>query len=144
MEYIYSDGGRAQAGFRGVTGDCVTRAIAIATGKPYREVYDEINDMCRMGASGRRPLGKSSARTGVPRWIYEHYLASLGWRWVATMGIGSGCQVHLRANELPGGRLIVRLSHHMVAVIDGVIYDAFDPSRDGTRCVYGYFTHPGP
>jgi hypothetical protein len=27
-----------------------------------------------------------------------------------------------------------------MAVIDGVIHDTYDPSRDGKRCVYGYFT----
>ena len=38
MEYIHDDGGRVAAGYKGKTGDCVTRAIAIATGKPYQEV----------------------------------------------------------------------------------------------------------
>ena len=55
------------------------------------------------------------------------------------MQIGSGCQVHLRANELPTGRLIVRLSKHSVAVIDHVIHDTHDCSRRGNRCVYGYW-----
>ena len=45
--YIYDDGGRAAAGFKGTTGDCVTRAIAIATGKPYREVYDALNELAK-------------------------------------------------------------------------------------------------
>jgi hypothetical protein len=27
----------------------------------------------------------------------------------------------------------------METVIDGVIHDLYDPSRDGTRCVYGYY-----
>ncbi len=58
------------------------------------------------------------------------------------MKIGQGCTVHLRADELPGGRLIVRVSRHMCAVIDGVIHDTHDPSRAGTRCVYGYWSHP--
>ena len=57
------------------------------------------------------------------------------------MGIGTGCKVHLRADELPAGRLVAALSHHMVAVIDGIIHDTYDCSREGTRCVYGYFTH---
>jgi|SRR5262245_25045412 len=30
----------------------------------------------------------------------------------------------------------------VVAVIDGVIHDTHDCSRDGTRCVYGYFSLP--
>ena len=38
MEWIYSDGGRAAAGYKGDAGDCVTRAIAIATEIPYQEV----------------------------------------------------------------------------------------------------------
>ncbi len=38
------------------------------------------------------------------------------------------------------GRLIVSVSKHMTAVIDGVIHDTHNPSRDGTRCVYGYWT----
>ena len=32
MNYKYNDGGRSRAGFKGKTGDCGVRAIAIATG----------------------------------------------------------------------------------------------------------------
>lgn len=60
------------------------------------------------------------------------------------MKIGSGCQVHLRASELPPGPLVVRVSRHLTAVIDGVIYDTHDCSRAGTRCVYGYFSLSDP
>ena len=55
------------------------------------------------------------------------------------MQVGSGCRVHLRREELPKGRLVVRLSRHLTAVIDGVIHDIYNPDRRGTRCVYGYF-----
>lgn len=58
------------------------------------------------------------------------------------MQIGQGCEVHLRADELPPGRLIVSVSKHVTAVINGVIHDTHDPSRDGTRCVCGYFSAP--
>ncbi len=133
---VFDDGGRAEAGFKGEAGDCVTRAIAIATGLPYQDVYDALNIATRDDrAQGKR----HGARTGVARKVYETYLASLGFRWVPTMQIGSGCQVHLRADELPTGAIIARLSRHVCAVIDGVIHDTHDPSRDGTRCVYGYF-----
>ena len=139
IAFRHDDGGRAAAGFKGETRDCVTRAIAIATGLPYLEVYQAINERAeqeRPDARGRR----SSARTGVRRVTYEPFLRSLGWRWVATMAIGSGCRVHLRADELPAGRIIVRVSRHFAAVIDGVLHDTEDSSRGGTRCVYGYFT----
>jgi hypothetical protein len=58
------------------------------------------------------------------------------------MTIGSGCRVHLRADELPGGPIVARTSRHFVAVIDGVIHDTHDPSRGGDRCVYGIWARP--
>jgi len=58
------------------------------------------------------------------------------------MAIGSGCTVHLRSEELPKGRLLVKVSGHLTAVIDGVLYDTHDCSRHGMRCVYGYFSKP--
>ena len=137
MDFVYNDGGRAAAGYKGRAGDCVVRAIAIATQKRYQEVYDAINALALAGRTrrGRR----SSARSGVSRTTYERYLRDLGWEWVATMQLGSGCRVHLRRDELPKGRLVVRLSRHLTAVIDGVIHDLYNPDRRGTRCVYGYF-----
>lgn len=139
--WVYHDGGRAAAGYRGETGDCVTRAIAIATDMSYQTTYELINEAARR----ERPRGKkrrSSARTGVQPSTIRRVMTELGWRWTPTMAIGTGCRVHLRADELPGGRLVVSVSKHMVAVIDGVIHDNHDPSRDGTRCVYGYYSQP--
>lgn len=137
MQFHRTDGGRAEAGFKGETGDCVTRAIAIATGKPYREVYDALWALDR-DAAGKVAWGP---RNGVTRKVYDAYLKSLGWEWTPTMKIGSGCTVHLRADELPQGTIIVRLSKHIATMIDGVLHDNHDSSRDGTRCVYGYWTH---
>jgi len=81
----------------------------------------------------------SDASAGVKRQLYKDYLKSFGWTWTATMGIGTGCTVHLADGELPMGTLIVSVSRHLVAVIDGVIQDTHDCSRGGTRCVYGYW-----
>ena len=139
MKYQYDDGGREKAGYRGSAGDCVARSIAIATRKPYIEVYDALNEIAKGERKGKRKKSVSSSRTGVYRYAYQKYMESLGWEWVPTMTIGSGCQVHLRYGELPSGRLVVRVSKHVTAVIDGVIMDTIDPSRDGWRCVYGYF-----
>jgi hypothetical protein len=69
---------------------------------------------------------------------YEDIYRALDW--TATMLIGSGCKVHLRSGELPSGRLIVAVSKHLCAVIDGVLHDTHDCSRGGRRCVYGYWT----
>lgn len=142
MKFICHDGGRAAAGYKGKTGDCVTRSIAIATGKPYQEVYDALNGFAQTERTSKRKKRRSSSRTGVYRQTYQRYLESLGWRWTSTMSIGSGCQFHLQASELPAGPLIVKVSRHLTAVIDGVLYDTNDCSRGGRRCVYGYFSRP--
>ncbi len=140
MDFVFHDGGRAAAGYKGSTGDCVTRSIAIATGKPYQEVYDALNRLGKAERLGKRKMKRSNSRTGVFRATYQRYLELLGWRWTSTMSIGSGCQVHLRASELPAGPLVVKVSRHLTAVIDGVLYDTHNCSRSGTRCVYGFFS----
>jgi len=136
------DGGRSAAGYRGKAGDCVVRAIAIATGKPYQQIYDLVNSAAMYERTGKRKRGKSNARTGVYKTSIKRVMKSLGWVWTPTMQIGSGCTVHLRADELPAGRLVVSVSKHLTAVIDGVIHDTHDCSRRGTRCVYGYWQPP--
>ena len=168
MNYQYHDGGRKAAGYQGLAGDCVTRAIAIATGQSYQTVYDALNGLAKIETKSKRRRGKSSARNGVHRVTYQKYLADLGWVWVPTMFIGSGCKVHLATGELPGGRLIVAVSRHLVAVVNDVIYDTHDPRREvhvidrdvgqalkpgqwrnvngvcsvQRRCVYGYYRPP--
>lgn len=151
MKFQYNDGGRAAAGYEGKTGDCVTRAIAIATGIPYHEVYEAMWSGIREYAAEHRDRAArnmqrgggrrgTTPRNGVSAKIYKPFLEAHGWHWHPTMSIGSGCKVHLKAEELPAGRLIVRVSKHLLAVLDGVIHDTYADARDGTRCVYGYFS----
>jgi hypothetical protein len=146
IRYVYDDGGRKAAGFKGKkVGDCACRAIAIATEQPYRVVFDAL-----------------SAFGWSPKWNHPHphnenelireYLAKLGWGWTPTGRLGTACKVHMQADELPTGRLIVlAVGHHshLVAVIDGVIHDDGCGRRDsgmcilgcplGPQCVFGYF-----
>jgi hypothetical protein len=139
MEWLFDDGGRKAAGFKGVAGDCAARSIAIATRRPYLEVYEALNEFAAKERTGKRKRGKSSARTGVYTTTIRRYMKSIGWKWIPTMAIGSGCKVHLTDGELPNGRLVVSVSRHLTAVIEGEIRDTFDPQRDDKRCVYGYF-----
>lgn len=139
--YVLDDGGRGAAGYKGWVGDCVVRAVAIATEQPYKTVHDEIGALCRAERKGKRARKRGPDNgVSVKRQWFKEYMARLGWKFTPTMSIGSGCQVHMRDNELPRGRIIVSLSKHYCAVIDGVIHDLSDPSRDGTRCVYGYWS----
>lgn len=70
-------------------------------------------------------------------------LLRYGFKWVPTMQIGSGCKTHLRNDELPSGKIVARVSRHYVAVVDGIVHDTHDPSRDGSRCVFGYWIEQG-
>jgi hypothetical protein len=148
MPYVFHDGGRAAAGYKGKAGDCVVRSVAIAGALPYVEVYAALAD----GMGTQRKSKGRTPRNGVntKRKWFKDYMQSIGFVWTPTMAIGQGCKVHLLKGELPQGRLIVALSKHYTAVIDGVIYDTFDPSRASLftengvtrishRCVYGYW-----
>ena len=170
MEVIYDDGGRRAAGFKGHTGDCVARAIAIAAQRPYEEVYRTLAAGMGTQRPGKRGKRIASARNGVntTRKWFRDYMHGLGFKWTACMKIGTGCKVHLADGELPNGRLVVALSRHYTAVIDGVLHDIYNPQRNkrwtlepdrgqalkpnqgrnengvfteiGGRCVYGYWT----
>jgi hypothetical protein len=139
MEWKYTDGGRAEAGYKSSANDCVTRAIAIITERPYQEIYDLVNQYGNKERFSKNCKIKSSARNGVRTPTVRKILKDMGFLWVPTMQIGSGCKVHLKAKELPSGKIIANLSKHIVAVIDGVVYDTSNPSRNETRCVYGYW-----
>ena len=69
MRWVYDDGGRAAAGFKGALAICVTRAIAIETGLPTMRSYDALNQEATRKRPPLRLSGKrrprSSARTGV-------------------------------------------------------------------------------
>lgn len=140
LGFNYNDGGRAKYFSAERVGDCVCRAIAIGNDMDYKEVYDLINKYAKKEHVGKRKKGISNARNGVYKDTIKRVLEDLGWTWVATMEIGKGCQVHLRANEIPMNEtIIVNVSKHTTCVKNGVINDTYDCSREGTRCVYGYY-----
>ena len=144
MEFKYNDGGRSLAGHTDKVGDCVCRAICIATGKPYQEVYDFLSEGNSNQRRSTRQKKKKEKRADkgihVNRKWMQDYIESLGFTWTPTMLVGQGCKVHLKKEELPNGILIVSVSKHWTTVIDGVINDTYNPDRGGTRCVYGYYT----
>lgn len=140
MRFVYDDAGRSKY-FKGKdTGCCVCRAICNATGKDFKEVYDLINQISKNEKTGKRKRKRSNARTGVYKYTEKEIIEKiLGWKWVPTMTIGSGCKMHLNEDEIPNGTLIVKVSHHLTCVKDKVLYDTFDCTREGNRCVYGYW-----
>ncbi len=132
LVFHYNDGGRSNYFKAQHVGDCGTRAMAIASGRDYKEIYNAF-----------RKLYGQSPRNGLPRKIFHKLAQELGATWRSTMQIGAGCTVHMRVGEIPmQGRIVLNVSGHYCAVIDGVINDTYDPSRNGDRCVYGYWLFP--
>ena len=86
MEYVFDDGGRACAGYRGATGDCVTRAIAIAMELPYQDVYTAMAE----GNAAQRITKRSCKRTAGVRTAStrEGSGSRTGW----PSGVGNGCR----------------------------------------------------
>ena len=129
MKWKFNDGGRLLYHKSASNRDCVVRSVAIAAQRDYKEVYDT----CRKLAG--KPIANGVSKEDIKK-LVEYY----GGKWVSTMGIGTGCTVHLKDGELPNDkRLVCKCSGHLTAVINGVIEDIFNPDRDETRCVYGYW-----
>jgi hypothetical protein len=149
IPYIYNDGGRAASGRKGDSGDCMIRAAAIATGERYDYVYVEFFEMgwrydYKHAVPAMRRARKAGVHnvTGKSRTLLTEFLVNRrGWLWTPTMSIGSGCTLHLGPDPLPE-TCIVRLSKHVAAIVLDRIHDNHDPRRNGTRCVYGYWTPP--
>jgi hypothetical protein len=136
MDYLYDDGG-------GPTGipNCITRAISIASGLPYKDVLKRVTELGEKAAveldkRSREAWGVDPApfaymgdpeKDGVPDEAVEDYLRELGFEEFSA-GLGS--------NPMPTtGRLVVKLRNprdsfsensHFTAMIDNVVHDTWD------------------
>jgi hypothetical protein len=133
-KFSWNDGGRSVGGFVGLTGDCVSRAIAIATGLAYRDVYDTLKE--RYG---------TSPRNGVPNSIYSPYLRELGWE---PFPLPSQ-PITIDEMLLPEGPTVIQCQRagrphaHLCTVIDHVLHDTWDARDDGVYRVTSLW-RPGP
>lgn len=129
--YRYDDGGRAAAGYKGTTGDCGVRATAIATGKPYAEVYDALFAIAKNwkgnSRKAQRIRARATPRTGVNVDVLDAYMQSIGWH--ATM-------VKSRLHELPAWAYtqvkegvpgaVLYMRKHYTALVDDTVRDIWD------------------
>jgi hypothetical protein len=127
MKYQYNDGGRKAAGFKGIAGDCVVRAISIALNLDYKTTYKQL-------AQANKDYGnEKSARNGLSKKVYSPFLTQHGWVWRSAPKFDGR---KARCADMPKGIVIARQAHHLVAVIDGVPNDIGDLSH---KMVYGYW-----
>lgn len=134
FQWIYDDGGRAQAGRRGKVGDCVCRAITIATGKQYEWVYSVLNERCkplRKTPKSRKP----SPQFGLANPIWEPLLFQEGWHYCELERMEQFNDRHVPQE----GISIVFQSGHLTAVKHGVIRDTYDSSYKGTAWIKGFY-----
>ena len=106
-------------------GDCVVRAIAVATGRPWTEVYDEL--ICT--ARSVYDMPSSNEAWGL-------YLYRMGFEPFILPDACPECvTVREFARRFPHGRYIIGTGNHAVAVVGGNYIDTWD-SGD---CVPSYF-----
>ena len=151
MTFIIDDGGRSESGFKGDASDCVCRAIAIASGLPYLEVYARLAEG---NATQRGGKGTRSAREGIStkrKW-FKDYMASIGFEWTPTMrpGMKQDERCYLLADgtiagDIPQGRLVLSLARHCSAHVNGINRDRFAPGDNawGRVTIYGYWRLTG-
>ena len=145
LNYIYDDGGRSRY-FKGKNvGDCVVRAITIASGRDYKEVYDSLHKA--LGVTPRD--GVWTSRVPFKRWMKEN-----GFEWHTCSGIGSHEAVHFIDGELPHfisdakgirpARLVCSVAKHNVAVVNNEVHDTWDSRYNAwgdLRRIYGYWIY---
>lgn len=120
LDYTFNDGGRSR--YReGSAGDCVTRAISIATGIDYDKVWRAL-----------KQLGCKSPDEGCHKRVWSKYLKTLGFKWVSCKGRGRTNQEHVPTQ----GVVILRQRRHLCAVVDGTLHDTHETHN---KSITGYY-----
>lgn len=100
--------------------DCVLRAISLVTNRTWEDVYNELVEL-----SGDEGYLFNNV-TFVEDYLDDRYPREC--HYAKTIGEF--------ANEYPYGKYLATTNSHIVAIIDGIIYDTFNPSNKILRCVW--------
>lgn len=122
LGYVYNDGGREAAGRKGQTRDCVVRALAIVTERPYLECYRALAE-ANSKSRDPRSRGKRSASNGVSKDAYVKVYAEFGLEKVKLPA--GGRPTYTEAFETYGD-CVVTTAGHVAALKDGALQDLFD------------------
>lgn len=137
---IIHDGGRMAAGYKDTTGDCVTRAIAIATNKPYIVIYEYVNQMTKrhIDENTVRVYGYGS-KDGVPISVVKKMMKHLGFKWNRMEKKVS--MYDFKKNYKVPKNCVLYIPNHLVAVKQGILHDSYyhyDVDQKAKR-VLGYW-----
>ena len=130
MKFIKDHGGRdkyTRCRFKkDNTNDCVIRAIAIATGREYRIVRDDLFE-----------LAKDMWVMPNDKECYEAHLTRLGW--VKHSPLKKGMRkVKVRDFPVKTGAVIISTCNHLTTIVDGNIHDTWNT---GNYAANSYYTH---
>lgn len=130
MKFTKFDGGRKQAFPKADTraGDCVIRAIAIATHQDYKKVWNDLFSISL--ETGNFPNADSTCVA---------YLEQQGWERIK---FGKR-MVRMNSKLIPKNKTIIcHVRNHWVAMINGTIFDTWDSrtnSWDEPNRVFSYY-----
>lgn len=100
--------------------DCVVRAIAVATGRNWYDVYDALCD------EGRRECNMPSVNS-----VWGKYLYDLGFEpFIMPEACPKCVTVRAFCQHYRHGTYIIGTGNHAVAVIDGNYIDAWDSGNE--------------
>jgi len=155
LQFKFNDGGRSKY-FKGETGDCVTRAIAIATNEDYMTIYDQFFIRNKLYSETKKTkIAKQmksrsnglSPRNGIYKEIYHKYLLDNGWKYISLVKFGS--KERTKLDQLTHlDNIIVCIPRHIMCMKKGVVNDIGDTRysywenrevKKAIRTVNGYF-----
>lgn len=110
-----------------IVGDCVKRAITIATGKDYREISKELN---RFKKVHNAECFNDWNRNVVPYMVEILGATKLSFPAIKGEPRMNGTRF---CNSYPKGVYVLQMSHHIVCCKDGELWDTWDCSE---KCVY--------
>ena len=100
--------------------DCTVRAISLAENRTWNETYDKLSDLAR---------SKGLMFNSVE--FIEDYLDYFYKRECHdSVTVGEFADKHIK------GTFLVTMPNHITVIIDGIIYDTFDPSERIMRCAW--------
>ena len=108
-------------------GDCVTRAISLATGLSYQEVWAELYLLMQRFNHPGTPNG------GVHTRIYSKYMQTKGWQYQSVPA-----KTHFHADNLPNVCIASQASH-LVFVAQGSIWDTYDSRGKRRKKLEGFY-----
>ena len=100
--------------------DCTLRAISLLTNRSWHDIYEELSSL-----ANRESLMMDS-EVFIEDYLDKRYPRECHY----SKTIGEF------AREYPRGKYAVTTKGHITAIIDGNIYDTFDPSERVMRCAW--------